>query len=44
MFVYAVTDIEKDRYALIEQSPYYNVNVLFNILVTNSTELAMLYS
>ena len=44
MFVYAVTYIEKDRYTLIEQSPYYNVNVLFNIAVTNSTELAMLYS
>ena len=31
---YAVTEIEKDRYTLIEQSAYY---VLFNMAVTNST-------
>ena len=37
----SLTRIEKDQYTLIEQSEYC---VVFNVAITNSTELAILYN
>ena len=38
---YAVTEIGRDQYAIIEKSAYY---ILLNMAVTHSTELAISYS